>query len=108
MGRVARRARPTNDLHTRHVALGCAAANGAPASCRDVRLRACAGSCRSGALSLVPGLAALAGCALLFAGVHLIGLVLVLTYGAALVASSLHAALRFRSSTIGLLQPFAV
>ena len=60
------------------------------------------------ALSLAPALAAVAGCALLIAGVPTIGLVLVLVYAAALVASGLHAALRFRSLSVGAVEPLAV
>jgi glycosyltransferase involved in cell wall biosynthesis len=59
------------------------------------------------AASLVPALAALSGLAFLFAGGGLrpVGLVLVLACAAALVASGLHAALRFRSLAVGLLEP---
>ncbi len=59
-------------------------------------------------MSLTPLLAAVAGCALLAVGLHTIGFVLVLVYAAALVASGLHAALRFRSLTVGALEPLAV
>jgi glycosyltransferase involved in cell wall biosynthesis len=63
---------------------------------------------RATALSLAPGFAALVGCSLLIAGVHTIGLVLVLVYAAALVTSGLHAALRFRSLRVGAVEPLAV
>jgi glycosyltransferase involved in cell wall biosynthesis len=62
------------------------------------------------ALSLAPTVAAAVGAVLLVAGVHLgtVGAVLVLAYAAALAVSGLHASLRFRSLTVGLLQPPAV
>lgn len=60
------------------------------------------------ALSLTPLAAAIAGGALLAAGLPVAGLVLVLGYAAALVASGLHAAVRFHSAAVGLLQPAAV
>jgi hypothetical protein len=60
------------------------------------------------ALSLSPAAAALAGIALLIAGVGTAGLVLLLAYAAALVASGVHAAVRFRSLAVGALEPPAV
>jgi glycosyltransferase involved in cell wall biosynthesis len=62
------------------------------------------------ALSLLPAVAALAGGALLFLGgrAHMWGLVLVLAYVSALVVSGLHAAVRFRSLAVGVLQPLTV
>ena len=65
---------------------------------------------RATALSLVPILAAILGVAFLIAGgvLWVIGLALVLAYAAALLLSGLHAALRFRSLVVGLLQPAAV
>jgi glycosyltransferase involved in cell wall biosynthesis len=60
------------------------------------------------ALSLAPAAAALAGAALLIAGVRTAGLVLVLAYVAALLASGIHAAVRFRSLAVGGLEPPAV
>jgi hypothetical protein len=41
-------------------------------------------------------------------GLRLLGLALLLAYAAALVVSGVHAALRFHSVSVGLLQPFAV
>jgi glycosyltransferase involved in cell wall biosynthesis len=62
------------------------------------------------ARSLAPLLAALVGLVLLVIGgaVAVAGLVLVLAYIAALVLSGLHAAIRFRSALVGLLEPPAV
>jgi glycosyltransferase involved in cell wall biosynthesis len=62
------------------------------------------------AVSLAPALAALAGVGLVLAGggAREVGLVLLLAYALALVASGIHAALRFRSLAVGLLQPVAV
>jgi glycosyltransferase involved in cell wall biosynthesis len=62
------------------------------------------------ALSLMPAAAAIVGAAFLIAGgvVHIAGLVLVLTYAAALVLSGIHAAVRFRSLVVGALEPLAV
>src|SRR5262249_47293648 len=65
---------------------------------------------RATALSLAPAFAALVGIALLVVGgpVRTAGLVLVLAYAAALAASGIHAAIRFRSLTVGVLEPAAV
>ncbi len=62
------------------------------------------------AVSLAPTAAAIVGVALLIAGgaVRTAGLVLVLVYAAALVASGIHAAVRFRSLVVGALEPPAV
>jgi hypothetical protein len=60
------------------------------------------------ALSLTPASAAVAGVVLLIAGVHTVGVVLVLAYVAALLASGIHAAVRFRSLAVGGLEPPAV
>jgi hypothetical protein len=62
------------------------------------------------ALSLAPLFAAFIGLAFLIAGggLRTAGLVLVLAYAAALVASGVHAAVRFRSVGVGLLEPPAV
>jgi glycosyltransferase involved in cell wall biosynthesis len=62
------------------------------------------------ARSLAPVVAALAGGAMLLAGGSLEtpGLILVLVYAAALAMSGLHAAVRFRSLAVGLLEPPAV
>jgi len=62
------------------------------------------------ALSLTPVVAALAGATLLLVGVSLrtAGFALLLTYAAALSASGLHAAARFQSLMVGVLQPPAV
>jgi hypothetical protein len=60
------------------------------------------------ALSLAPTAAGIAGIALLIAGQQTAGLVLLLVYAAALVASGIHAAIRFRSLTVGALEPPAV
>lgn len=59
------------------------------------------------AASLAPALAALSGVAFLLAGggLRTVGLVLVLGCAAALALSGLHAALRFRSLPVGLLEP---
>jgi glycosyltransferase involved in cell wall biosynthesis len=62
------------------------------------------------ARSLAPAAAAVAGGAFLVAGgaLHTAGLVLVLAYAGALLASGTHAALRFRSLAVGVLEPPAV
>jgi glycosyltransferase involved in cell wall biosynthesis len=60
------------------------------------------------ALSLAPAGAAVAGGALLVAGVNTVGAALVLAYAGALVLSGAHAALRFRSLAVGALEPPAV
>jgi hypothetical protein len=62
------------------------------------------------ALSLAPALAALVGAVFLGIGGALFvpGLVLVLVYAGALLASGLHAVLRFRSLAVGALEPPAV
>jgi glycosyltransferase involved in cell wall biosynthesis len=62
------------------------------------------------ARSLAPAAAAVAGGAFLVAGgrLHIPGLVLVLAYAGALLASGTHAALRFRSLVVGVLEPPAV
>ena len=62
------------------------------------------------ALSLAPAFAAVAGAVLLVAdgALERVGLVLVLAYAAALLLSGMHAALRFRSVIVGLLEPPAV
>jgi glycosyltransferase involved in cell wall biosynthesis len=62
------------------------------------------------ALSLTPAAFALVGAALVAVGgsVRTAGLVLLLAYAAALTVSGMHAALRFRSPVVGLLQPAAV
>jgi uncharacterized membrane protein (Fun14 family) len=61
-------------------------------------------------LSLAPAFAAIAGAVLLVAdgALERVGLVLVLAYAAALLLSGIHAALRFRSVIVGLLEPPAV
>jgi hypothetical protein len=62
------------------------------------------------ALSLAPAAAALVGIALIAAGdgTRTAGIVLLLVCAAGLLASGLHAALRFRSLTVGVLEPPAV
>jgi hypothetical protein len=62
------------------------------------------------ARSLLPLAAALVGVVLSFAGgsAHVVGVVLMLAYGGALLLSGIHAAARFRSLTVGVLQPPAV
>jgi glycosyltransferase involved in cell wall biosynthesis len=62
------------------------------------------------ALSLMPTIAGLTGGALLLVGgsVYAAGLVLVLSYAGAMAASGVHAAARFRSLAVGLLEPPAV
>jgi glycosyltransferase involved in cell wall biosynthesis len=60
------------------------------------------------AASLTPAAAAVAGVALLLAGVRTAGLVLLLAYAAALAASGVHATVRFRSLAVGVLEPPAV
>jgi len=82
------------------------------ARARGLAARRTRGRSLSGATarSLAPAAAALAGVGLLFAGgtAHTAGLVLVLAYAAALAASGLHAAVRFRSLVVGLVEPPAV
>ena len=65
---------------------------------------------RATALSLAPALAAIAGAVLVAADGALqpVGLALVLAYAAALLLSGIHAALRFRSPLVGVLEPAAV
>jgi glycosyltransferase involved in cell wall biosynthesis len=77
------------------------------AAARETRGRSLS---RATALSLAPLLAALAGIALTAFGgaARVTGLVLVLAYVAVLVLSGLHAAVRFRSIAVGLLEPPAV
>jgi glycosyltransferase involved in cell wall biosynthesis len=60
------------------------------------------------ALSLAPAGAAVAGGALLAAGATTVGAGLVLAYAGALALSGAHAALRFRSVAVGVLEPPAV
>jgi glycosyltransferase involved in cell wall biosynthesis len=62
------------------------------------------------AFSLAPAAAAIIGCALLALGgrADTVGAILVFAYLVALLASGLHAALRFRSLIVGLLEPPAV
>jgi len=60
------------------------------------------------ALSLAPLAAAVVGVALLAAGLSTAALVLLLAYAAALAVSGAHAAVRFHSVAVGLLQPVAV
>jgi glycosyltransferase involved in cell wall biosynthesis len=62
------------------------------------------------ALSLAPAVAGIVGAICLAVGgsVRTVGLVLVLAYAAALALSGIHAAVRFRSLAVGLLEPFAV
>ena len=62
------------------------------------------------ALSLAPAAAALVGAALVIAGggLRTAGIVLLLAYAAALVISGIHAAARFRSPAVGVLEPIAV
>lgn len=82
------------------------------ARARGAAARQTRGTSLSGASAraLSPLVAALVGSALLLFGgpLHTVGLVLVLAYAGALVLSGLHAALRFRSALIGVLQPVAV
>jgi glycosyltransferase involved in cell wall biosynthesis len=82
------------------------------ARARGVAARVTRGRSLSGAtgLSLAPGAAALVGAAFLVVGgpVHTAGLALVLAYAAALAASGVHAAVRFRSLAVGALEPAAV
>ena len=79
---------------------------------RGAAARRSRGASLSGAtaLSLTPAAAALAGAALVLAGGsgRTAGFVLLVAYGAALAVSGIHAAVRFRSPAVGLLQPFAV
>ena len=88
------------------------AATFAYARARGVAARRSRGASLSGAtaLSLVPLAAAVAGAVLVLVGdgVRTVGFVLLLAYAAALAASGIHAALRFRSVVVGLLQPPAV
>jgi glycosyltransferase involved in cell wall biosynthesis len=60
------------------------------------------------ALSFAPTAAGILGIVLLIAGRQTAGLVLLLAYAAALVASGIHAAIRFRSLTVAALEPPAV
>jgi hypothetical protein len=62
------------------------------------------------AVSLAPALAAIAGVGLVLAGgaARKVGLALLLAYALALLASGVHASLRFRSLAVGLFQPAAV
>jgi hypothetical protein len=62
------------------------------------------------ARSLAPATAAITGGALLLigGGVHTTGLILVILYAGALAASGIHAAVRFRSLAVGVLEPVAV
>jgi len=62
------------------------------------------------ALSLAPAAAAVVGAVLLLVGggARTVGAVLLLAYAAALTVSGIHAAVRFRSVVVGLLQPPAV
>jgi glycosyltransferase involved in cell wall biosynthesis len=79
------------------------------ARARGITARSTSGRSLSAAtaLSLAPAGAALAGGVLLLVGgrLHLAGLILVLAYGGALLVSGLHASLRFRSLSVGLLEP---
>ncbi len=79
---------------------------------RGAAARRSRGASLSGAtaLSLTPAAAALAGAALVLAGGsgRTAGFVFLVAYGAALAVSGIHAAVRFRSPAVGLLQPFAV
>ncbi len=79
---------------------------------RGAAARRSRGASLSGAtaLSLTPAAAAVAGAALVLAAgsVRTAGFVLLIAYGAALAVSGIHAAVRFRSPAVGLLQPFAV
>jgi glycosyltransferase involved in cell wall biosynthesis len=65
---------------------------------------------RATALSLAPAAAAVLGVVLLFTDgtSHSIGLFLILFYVGALLASALHAGLRFRSVAVGTLEPFVL
>jgi glycosyltransferase involved in cell wall biosynthesis len=87
------------------------------ATCRHGRARGAAarrsrGGSLSGAtaLSFAPVAAAVVGVVLVLVGggVRTAGFVLLIAYAAALVATGIHAALRFRSAAVGLLQPLAV
>jgi glycosyltransferase involved in cell wall biosynthesis len=82
------------------------------ARARGATARRTGGRSLSGAtaLSLLPLTAALAGAALVFAeGVaYPLGLALLVAYAAALGLSGMHAAARFRSLTVGVLEPPAV
>jgi glycosyltransferase involved in cell wall biosynthesis len=82
------------------------------ARARGAAARGSRGASLSGAtaLSLVPAAAAVVGAVLVLlgGGARTAGFVLLLAYGAALIVSGIHAALRFRSLAVGLLQPFAV
>ena len=82
------------------------------ARARGAAARRSRGASLSGAtaLSLSPLAAAVAGAVLLLVGgsARTAGIVLLLAYGAALAVSGIHAAARFRSVAIGLLQPLAV
>ena len=65
---------------------------------------------RATALSLVPVAAGLAGLVILLAdeGLRTVAFALLLVYAGALAASGIHAAVRFRSLAVGLLEPIAV
>ena len=82
------------------------------ARARGAAARHSRGSSLSGAtaLSLVPLSAAVAGGAIVLAdgALYPLGLGLVIAYAAALAASGIHAAARFRSPAIGVLEPPAV
>jgi len=118
--RLACSPRPPNDLHARHVDLLRSAAAASAAFGRDVPARACArcrarrtrgrSLSRATALSLTPVAAGISGLALWLVDGHLrtAALALVLIYAAALAASGIHAAIRFRSLVVGLLEPPAV
>jgi glycosyltransferase involved in cell wall biosynthesis len=88
------------------------AATFAYARARGVAARRSRGGSLSGAtaLSLVPLAAAVVGVVLVLVGhgARTVGFALLLAYAAALAASGIHAALRFRSVVVGLLQPPAV
>jgi hypothetical protein len=79
---------------------------------RGAAARRSRGASLSGAtaVSVAPVAAATGGVVLIVVAgkARSVGLALVLAYGAALLASGAHAAARFRSPTVGLLQPLAV
>jgi glycosyltransferase involved in cell wall biosynthesis len=79
---------------------------------RGAAARRSRGTSLSGAtaLSLVPAAAAVAGVVLVLIGgrARTVGFALLLAYAAALLLSGIHAAVRFRSLAVGLLQPLAV
>jgi glycosyltransferase involved in cell wall biosynthesis len=82
------------------------------ARARGAAARRSRGASLSGAtaLSLAPAAAAAAGVVLVLVGgsARTAGFVLLLAYAGALAASGIHAAARFRSLAVGLLQPFVV